>query len=237
MSTHINALKEDISPIILMPGDPLRAKMIADVYLKNVKIVNYIRGNTAYSGYYKNKFITIFPSGMGIGSMGIYSYELFNDYNAQIIIRIGTAGSYKDDVLIGDVFCITKAFSNSNYASELFNIKANTIESSELLNEKIVSEAKEENIDLHTTKAFTVEAFYGNYNNHIKKAIRHNLLLAEMESFALFANAMFFGKQATSILTVSDIIGKTKQVCLSSEEREKKLTNMIELALNTVYKL
>ena len=119
MTPHIESKLTDISPLVIMPGDPKRVEYIANNYLNDAYLVNSVRGELAYTGYYKGKRITIFSSGMGIPSMGIYSYELFKYYNVETIIRIGSAGSYKEDLLVKDIFLVTSSYSNSPYYKDL----------------------------------------------------------------------------------------------------------------------
>ena len=127
MSTHIESRKEDIADIVLMPGDPKRCEYVARKFLSNARLVNNVRGMTAYTGYYKSKKITLFPSGMGIPSMGIYSYELFKEYNVNSIIRIGTMGTYTD-LKLKDIVMVTNSITNSNYGRFLCNYNNYSIE-------------------------------------------------------------------------------------------------------------
>ena len=127
-TAHIESKKEDISNIVLMPGDPNRAKYIADNYLENVKVINKVRGMLAYTGEYKNKKITIFPSGMGIPSIGIYSYELFKEYDVDYIIRIGTIGAYDEGLQLGDIIIADKAYSDSSFAKVQSNYNESFLE-------------------------------------------------------------------------------------------------------------
>ena len=143
---HIESKIEDISNIVLMPGDPNRAKYIADNYLTNVKLINKVRGMLAYTGEYKNKKITIFPSGMGIPSMGIYSYELFKEYNVDYIIRIGTIGAYDEKLQLGDIVIADKAYTDSSFAKIQSNYKENYLDSNKELNQSIIETAEENNI-------------------------------------------------------------------------------------------
>lgn len=230
---HIESKKEDIASIVLMPGDPKRAKYIADNYLSDVKLVNEVRGMTAYTGFYKDLKITIFPSGMGIPSMGIYAHELFDFYDVDYIIRIGTMGSYVDDLNVGDVFLATKSYSNSSYI-EVTDDNNEYPESSTYMNDIIIDTAKEKNINVKTGTIFSSDVFYSNeeYTDISKK---YNVMGVEMESFALLKEAKRTGKQATTICTVSDSF--VTKIELTSEERQNNLDNMIKLALNSSLKL
>ena len=145
MTPHIEAKKEDIANIVIMPGDPKRVKYIADNYLENSTLVNEIRGELGFTGYYKGKRITIFSSGMGIPSMGIYSHELFNFYDVDAIIRIGSAGSYSEELNVNDLFLVGNAYSESNYAKTYIGEEQiKTIEASEELNNKYCKKLKRE---------------------------------------------------------------------------------------------
>ena len=232
---HIESRKNSIASIVLMPGDPLRAKYIADTYLKNVKLVNEVRGMTAYTGYYKKKRITIFPSGMGIPSMGIYSYELFKFYEVDTIIRIGTIGSYIEELSLGDVILANKSISDSSFAKVQSNFKGKKINSTNRLNQLIESTAKELKTDLYKGSVYTTDVFYEKENNYKKTVKKYKVVGVEMETFALFHNAKQLNKNATSLLTVSDSFCSEKK--LSSKERQNKLDKMIKLALETCLKL
>ena len=230
MSTpHIESNIEDISKIVLMPGDPKRAEHIANKYLNNVKLVNSIRGMTAYTGYYKNKPITIFPSGMGMPSMGIYSYEL------DTIIRIGTAGAYIDSLSLGDIILVEKSISDSSYAKVQSDYNKNYIMSDNKINSKIEETALDLNIKINKGPIFSSDVFYEKENNYKKHVADYNVLGVEMETFSLFHTANILNKKATALLTVSNSFCFEKE--LTSEEREKNLDKMIELALETCLKL
>ena len=228
---HIESKNEDISKLVLMPGDPKRSTYIAEKYLKDYKLVNDVRGMKAYTGYYKDKLVTIFPSGMGIPSMGIYSYELFNNYNVDVIIRIGTMGSYSKEADLKSIVASEKSYSTSNYGVELTNEKKEYETcSKELLNEMIVTSNRLETM-LHVGNVESVEAFYGD-SDFNKKRDEKGILGVEMESFALYTNANYLNKKALAVFTVSDSFLHDKK--LTSEEREKSLDEMIILALETI---
>ena len=232
---HIESRKNSIAKIVLMPGDPLRAKYIATKYLKKVKLVNSVRGMTAYTGYYKNKRITIFPSGMGIPSMGIYAHELFSFYDVDTIIRIGTIGAYDPDLALGDVILAHRSISDSSFAEIKYDSKAHKVNSSNRLNQKIESTAKKLDIKLHRGSIYTTDVFYGREKNYKKLIKKYKVIGVEMENYALFHTAKELNKNATALLTVSDSFCFKKK--LTSEERQKKLNKMIELALETCLKL
>ncbi len=231
---HIESEKNEISKIVLMPGDPKRCEFIAKEYLTSYKLVNDVRGETAYTGYYKNKLVTIFPSGMGIASMGIYSYELFKDFDVEVIIRIGTAGSYVEDLKLYDIFLAESSFSETSYDEELEEKNTNIVNSNAEVNDRIIEVSKELNLELKVGRVHTTEAFYKS-NENFEKYYKYNCKAVEMESFALFLNARKFNKKAACILTISDELLFKREI--SSEEREKKLNKMIVLALESIITL
>lgn len=234
MTAHIESKKEDISKIVLMPGDPKRCEYIARKFLANAKLVNMVRGMTAYTGYYKSKRITLFPSGMGNPSMGIYSYELFKEYGIDYIIRIGTMGSYTN-LKLKDIVLVTNSFTNSNYGKFLCNYENNYISSDEFLNNTIENTAKEQKISINKGNIYSSDVFYEQNNDYTSKVQNFSVLGVEMESFALFTNAKLLGKKAACLLMVSDGFNYPEK--LSSAEREKGLDSLIILALESSLKL
>ena len=233
MTVHIESKKEDIAPRVLMPGDPNRAHYIASKYLKDAKLVNRVRGELAYTGTYKDVPVTIFSSGMGIGSMGIYSYELFNDYDVEKIIRIGTAGSYKEDLKVYDIVVADSAYSNTCYDEEAGIENIDTINSSFELNSTIIDTAALKNIKVTTGRLHTSLAFYTE-SKYYTKYTDLGCVAVEMEAYALLFNAKKFKKQATAIVTISDNLITHEEI--NSEERERKLDEMIMLALESIIK-
>ena len=231
---HIESKLEDIAKIVLMPGDPKRAEYIAKNYLTDIKLVNEVRGMTAYTGYYENKRITIFPSGMGIPSMSIYSHELFNFYDVDCIIRIGTMGAYIEELNIGDVVLATKSYTDSSYDKIVDNYRNSYLSSSEEINKNILASAKELNIEVKTGTVYTSDVFYTPVD-YKKIQKDHNVIGVEMESFSLFQEAKLANKKGAAIFTISDSFVKKEE--LTSEEREKKLDNMIKIALKTSLKI
>ena len=179
-TVHIESNYDDIADIVLMPGDPKRSEYIAKKYLKNYKLVNSVRGMLAYTGYYKDKLITVFPSGMGNPSMGIYSYELFKDYGVNNIIRIGSCGGYSERLKLRDVILVNGSYSDSNLS----------------LNNIIASTAKELNKKIVKGNVFCCDAFYEVDYDYKKRSADKNVLGIEMETFALFSNAKKFDKRA-----------------------------------------
>jgi len=236
MSTpHIEALEGDIAKIVIMPGDPKRCEYIAQTYLKGAHLINKLRSATAYTGYYKNTRVTVFPSGMGIPSMGIYSHELFNVYNVDIIIRIGTAGSYNEGLKVHDLFLVDSAYSNTNYDEEVLGENINIINSSLELNTIINETADELGLEVKRGRAFTTDAFYGNEKTTMDLALQNNCEVVEMETYALLLNAKKHHKRATTILTITDEIYSNNQ--MPAKEREMRLNSMIKLVLESVIKM
>lgn len=234
MSTHIESKLEDISSVVLMPGDPKRCEYIARKFLANSKIVNNVRGMTAYTGFYKSKIITVFPSGMGCPSMGIYSYELFKEYNVDTIIRIGTMGGYTD-LKLKDIVLVDNSITNSNYGKYLCNYPNININGDMELNNIILNTSKELGLNIYNGNIYSSDVFYEQNNDFKDKVAKYNVLGVEMESFALFTNAKLLNKKAATLLMVSDSFIYPDK--LSSLEREQGLDNLITLALETSLKL
>lgn len=236
-TAHIEAKEEEIAKKVLMPGDPLRAKYIADHFLENVTVVNKVRNMYAYTGTYKNVRITVFPSGMGIPSMGIYAYELFKMYNVEEIIRIGTCGSANQKMNPLDVVLATTSYSFSSFPKAFDGDTDTHIDSSNELNEKIIKEAENKNMNLKVGNIITSDIFdpYIDFSKYIQNySDEIEYLAMEMEAFGLFYLAKKLNKKATSLMTVVDIIGKNQS--LTSDEREKSLNQMIELAIESIIK-
>ncbi len=234
MSTHIESNINDIAKTVLMPGDPKRCEYIAKKFLSNAKIINNVRGMTAYTGYYKSKQITVFPSGMGIPSMGIYSYELFKEYNVENIIRIGTMGSYTN-LQLKDIVLVENSITNSNYGRYLCNYQNININSNAELNSEIELSAQELNLKINKGNIYSSDVFYEQNNNFQEKVAKYSVLGVEMESFALLLNAKLLNKKATTLLMVSDSFIFADK--LSSLEREQGLDNLIILALEASLKI
>jgi purine-nucleoside phosphorylase len=232
-TVHIESKKEDIAPRVLMPGDPNRAHYIAQKFLTDARLVNKVRGELAYTGKYKDVDVTIFSSGMGVGSMGIYSYELFNDYDVQSIIRIGTAGAYTPDLKLYDVLLADSAYSNTIYDDEAGIENVDILNSSFELNSLIMDTAALKGIKLTQGRVHTSVAFYSE-NKDYSRYTDKGCLAVEMEAFALFFNAKKFKRQATALLTISDNL-VTHEI-MDSTQREKTLDNMILLALDSIIK-
>lgn len=234
-TAHIESKIEDIAPIVLMPGDPLRAKYIAENFLDDYKLINKVRNMFGYTGTYKGKKVTVFASGMGVPSIGIYSYELYKFYNVEKIIRIGTCGTYDKDIKMLDVILSTGAYCKS-YFDDLFDGgNFDFIESSPSLNRSIINAAKKSRIKLNVGKTITSDVFDLYCDN--KERFRDNFpndkyLGIEMEAFGLFYIARKLKKEASCLMTVVDSLYDKRS--LTSEEREKSLADMITLALESI---
>ena len=234
---HIESKLEDIKERVLMAGDPKRCEYIANKYLTDVRIVNNVRNMTAYTGKYKGIDITLFPSGMGMPSMGIYSYELYNFYNVKKIIRIGTAGSNKPDVKVLDVVLATSSYSLSTIANLFDDYYEKEIEASSSLNNTIEEESKILNIPIKKGRIITSDIFdvyvdANKYFAHYPSDL--DTLASEMEAYMLFFMAKKFNREAGCLITIVDSKYEDKEV--SSSDREKSLDNMIILALESIIK-
>ena len=235
MTAHIESKLEDIAPIVLMPGDPLRAKYIAENFLSDYKLVNSVRNMLGYTGTYKGKRVTVFASGMGIPSIGIYSYELYKFYNVEKIIRIGTCGSFDESIKLLDVILSTGAYCKSHFDELLDGLDIDFIQSSDEINRLIMNKAKEKNIDLKVGKTITSDVF--DLYCDSKEKFRNNFpdmnfLGVEMEAFGLFYIAKKLEREASCLMTVVDSLYDNRS--LTSEEREKSLNEMITLALDSI---
>lgn len=231
MSTpHIKAEKDQIAKTVLMPGDPLRAKFIADTFLSDVKQFNSVRNMFGYTGTYQGKKISVMGSGMGQPSIGIYSYELYKFFDVENIIRIGSCGAYAKELNIYDTVLVDAAYSESTFAKVQSGEEADTLNASKTLNEKLAGFAKNLNIPIHRGTIHSSDVFYREDGSvALKLAEERALLGVEMESFALFHNANVTGKNAACLLTVSDSF-VTKEVT-TPEERQTAFTNMMKIAL------
>ena len=231
MSTHIKD-SAHFAKTVLMPGDPLRAKWIAETFLEDYELVSDVRGIFAYTGKTKEgKEISVMASGMGCPSIGIYSYELFTFYGVENIIRIGTAGSYQKECHVGDVIIATSASTNSNFANYYSNKGLHVSPCSDFgLMLKAYENAKKLNISVHVGPIFSSDIFYDPQKDFYKLPQELGILAVEMESYALFLNAMRLHKKALCLLTVSDSFVNDEKD-LTQEERSHNLKRMVELAL------
>ena len=230
MSTpHNKAEKGDFAPTVIMPGDPLRAKYIAENFLEDYKLVNEVRGMLGYTGKYKGKEVSVMGSGMGIPSIGIYSYELFDQYGVENIIRVGSCGAYTDKVRVRDVILVQAACTNSNFAAQYgLNGTFAPIADFDLL---LAAKKAADGMGIKTAvgNIFSSDVFYEGGEGW-KKWAEMGVLGVEMESAALYMNAAKLGKKALTILTVSDHF-VIKGEDTTSEEREKSFTDMMKIAL------
>ncbi|MCL2189542.1 MAG: purine-nucleoside phosphorylase [Defluviitaleaceae bacterium] len=226
---HITAKAGDYAKTVLMPGDPLRAKFIADNYLENPKKVNEVRGMLGYTGTYNGKPVSVQGSGMGVGSMGIYSYELFNFYDVDNIIRIGSAGALDLNLNLGDIIIGLGACTDSDYAKQykLPGHYAPTC-SYELLC-KVQEAAKMTEQPIHVGNVLTTDVFYHDESHALKYWVKMGILGVEMEAAGLYMNAARAGKNALCMCTISDVIFTDQ--AMSAKDREKSLTKMMDLAL------
>ena len=235
MSIHISAKRSEIAPIVLLAGDPLRAQWVAENFLQAPVQVSSTRSAFYYTGKYKNKRITVGTSGMGCPSIGIYSYELYTEYEVACIIRIGTCGAYLPEINLYDLVNAERAYSESTYALSAFGFKNDHFYQQGNAYEVINETAAIMQMPVLTGPIHSGDAFYTSSGKLPAIATANNLLVAEMEAFALFANAQHLGKTAGCLLTVSDnIVNKTM---ISSEQRERSVHKMIELALESCLKL
>ncbi|MCL2404584.1 MAG: purine-nucleoside phosphorylase [Defluviitaleaceae bacterium] len=228
---HILAKEGEFAKTVLMPGDPLRAKFIAENYLDNTALVSQVRGMLAYTGTYKGKPVSVMGSGMGVPSMGIYSYELFNFYDVDNIVRIGSAGAISLDLDLGDIIMGIGACTDSNYCAvygRAPGLYAPT--ASYGLMQKAMASAKELGLELIPGNILTSDVFYTDDNLEAAKAWqRLGILAVEMEAAALYTNAALAGKSGLCICTISDTLFTGK--AMSAEARQTSFTQMMELAL------
>ena len=231
--------KSDIAQIVLMPGDPLRAKYIAEEFLEDAKLVTSVRNMLGYTGLYKGKRVTIMGSGMGMPSMSIYAFELIHYFNVKKIIRIGTCGAVSPKALVGEVLLSDRVYSESNFAYTYNDYQEHVVKASKSLNEIIKSTAEELNMSdkLHEGMLTTMDVFgpyidYDRVLNRIPK--EYEILGEEMEAFALIHIANSMNIEATAMATVSD--SKYSDKVLSIEDRQKSLNDMIKLALESIIK-
>ena len=236
MTPHNEAKVGEIAKIVIMAGDPLRVKNIAEKYLENSKLVNSIRGMYAYTGTYKGTLVTIMAHGMGMPSAGIYVYELFKVYNVEKIIRIGTCGAYNKDLNLLDIILVDKSYTESNYAYTLNNEHVNISFSSSELNKKIENSASKLQIKLTKGNIITSDCFDW-YMTDLQKFLDRipdyiNAMGAEMESFAIFYIASIFNREVSCLLTVVDSHYKKENI--DPKARERSLDNMAKIALESI---
>jgi len=229
MTPHNQAKKGDIAKTVLMPGDPLRAKFIAETYLENVKCFNTVRNMLGYTGTFEGKEISVMGSGMGIPSIGIYSYELYNFYDVDAIIRIGSAGGIAEGVKLRDVVIGMGACTDSNFASQ-YRLPGTFAPIADFsLLEKAVALAREQGVNIHVGNLISSDLFYGDYADSLTDWRKMGVLAVEMEAAGLYMNAARCGKKALAMATVSDL--PLTGEATSAEERQTTFTQMMEIAL------
>ena len=233
---HISAEKGDFAKTVLMPGDPLRAKFIAETFLENPRLVTDVRGMLGYTGTYQGHPVSVMGSGMGMPSIGIYSYELYKFYDVDNIIRIGSAGALSDDLKLMDIIAGQGACTNSNYGQQ-FNLGGTFAPIADYtLLSTAVEAARDHGVDMKVGNLLSSDNFYSadgwNRNDAWK---RMGVLGVEMEAAGLYMNAAYAGKRALCICTVSDHLYRPE--ALSPEDRQESLTQMIEIALDTAAKM
>jgi purine-nucleoside phosphorylase len=235
LTPHNNAEKNDFAKIVIMPGDPKRAELIATQYMENSRLVTSVRGILGYTGTYKGKEISVMASGMGMPSMGIYSYELFTTFGVEKILRIGSCGSYTEDLHLLDLILVDNSYTEGNYALTMNNENVHICASDKKMNDVIEETAKNLNINYKKGTVLCSEVFdaYMTDSSKLFERVPKDIVLigSEMEAFALFYNAKVLGKKASCILTVAD--DHYHHEITTSEAREKSLDEMICLALNS----
>ena len=236
---HNEAQIGEIAKTVIMPGDPLRAKYIVESFFDDYKLVSQVRGMYAYTGTYKGKELTVMAHGMGMPSVGIYTYELFKFYNVENIIRIGSCGAYKPELKLFDIILSENVFSESNYALTLNNDDCHIVSSGTELNSIIENTAKDKNINLFKGNTVCTDCF-DVYMTDVNKFLSRipddfDPVSAEMEAFALFYNAKLLNKKASCLMSVVD--SKYIKEIATPEERQTGLNNMIKLALESATKI
>ena len=233
---HINAENGQIAKVVLMPGDPLRAKFIAETFLKDVVQFNEVRNMFGFTGTYKGVPVSVMGSGMGMPSIGIYSYELFTQYGVEAIIRIGSAGSYSERANVYDVVLANSAYSESSFAKVAFGYEEDIMLPSLGLNNLILEKAKALDIPVIQDRIHSSDVFYRDSGmTWVDIRDKHDVVCVEMESFALFANARKLGKKAACLLTISDSFVTQEET--SAEERQNSFTHMMEIALDAAIEI
>lgn len=232
MSTpHNQAEKGDFAKTVLMPGDPLRARFIAENFLENARLVNEVRGTYGFTGTYKGKPVSVMASGMGMPSMGIYSYELYHMYDVDNIIRVGSSGAYVKELNLYDVVLADSAWSESTFARVQNGCTEDILYPSGELNQKIKESAQKLGIPLTLTRVHSTDVFYcqDNVDDYREINRKHQCTCVDMESFALFHNARVLGKNAACLLTISDSFPTGEET--TAKERQESFTNMMKIAL------
>lgn len=231
-TAHNEAEKGEIARIVLMPGDPLRARHIAQTYLDQPVQFNAVRGMLGYTGEYRGRKVSVMGSGMGMPSIGIYSYELFRFYDVDAIIRVGSAGAYVSELNLFDLVLVDSAWSESTYALAQSGESQDVQQPDPQLNEIIRSAAQKLQVPLHEGRIHSSDVFY-HEQDELARYRSHGCVCVEMESFALFHNARVCGKQAACLLTISDSLISGAQT--SAAQRERAFGQMMETALESAW--
>lgn len=232
MSIHIGAEKGDIAEIVLLPGDPLRAKWIAETFLKDVFCYSTVRGMHGYTGTFNGKRVSVQGTGMGMPSISIYTHELITEYGVKKLIRVGSAGSYQIDVQLRDIVIAMSASTNSNMNNEIFQGETFAPTASFALLSQAVTQAQKQDIAVTVGPILSSDAFYRDNSEYYKKWASHGILCVEMETAALYTIAAKYGVEALGILTISDSL--VTHEATTSQEREQTFTAMIQIALELV---
>ncbi len=228
---HNSAKLGDIAKTVIMPGDPLRAKFIAENFLEDAKEFNHVRGMLGYTGKYKGVEVSVMGHGMGIPSVGIYSFELFKFYGVENIIRIGSCGGLLPEMELFDVVLADSAYSASSFAKVAFGYDGDLMYPSKELTDKLADTAKAQGKKIFRGIVHSSDCFYS--DPEVQEAPKYDMVAVEMESFGLFANAKFLGKNAACLLTISDKPGAET----TPEERQTAFKSMMEIALDTAINL
>lgn len=232
---HISAKLGEIAKTVLMPGDPLRSKFIAETFLENPVLINNVRGVQGYTGTWKGVPVTVMASGMGIPSIGIYSWELFNFYDVDNIIRVGSAGALSDDLQLMDVVAGAGACTDSNFAHQFaLNGTFAPIADFTLLSQAVTA-ARENGVELHVGNVLSSDNFYNDGSDGSDQWKKMGVLAVEMEAAGLYLNAARAGKRALGLFTISDHIYRAEE--LTSEQRQNSFVQMITIALDTAVKM
>ena len=232
---HIDAKPGDFGKTVLMPGDPLRSKFIAENFLEDAVLVNNVRGIQGYTGFYKGEKISVMASGMGMPSIGIYSYELYHFFGVNNIMRIGSAGSMREDVHVRDIVIGQGACTDSRYAEQFSLAGTYAPIASYLMLETCVQSAKELGLTYHVDNLLSSDRFYGDDPKANEGWMKMGVMAVEMEAAALYMNAARAGKNALAICTISDHLLTGEAT--TAQERQTSFTDMMTLALETARKL
>lgn len=231
---HISARAGEIAPTVLMPGDPLRAKQIATAFLQDVQMFNQVRGMLGFTGRWQGKPVSVMGSGMGMPSIGIYSYELFESYGVEQIIRVGSAGAYLPELKLYDILLAESCWSESSFAQTMSGHTSDIAYPNSELTHKLIKSAETAGITLNQVRVHSSDVFYRKAEDEYWHRIirEHGCACVEMESFALFHNAAVMGKSAACLLTVSDSLATREAT--SAAERESGFMEMVRIALGVL---